>query len=192
MVSRSGVRVDFLTVSALSVEPDATPQTHRFVSAVKVPFGSGCVCDGVKKVRTMSTSSAVVESARFLTDLVAVFAFPPHTSGFVFQVLDLTHTWSDSFDHDIDLGDILVLAAAVHMYIKFNSPLPQQQYPRTLPELLTAIAELLTRHQPHDVPALHAATDFLRRLIAPVSGRGGVTLSYICPHCNSFPVEDFT
>ena len=28
-------------------------------------------------------------------------------------------------------------------------------------------------------------TDFLRRIIAPVDGMGGVTLSYICPHCVS-------
>ena len=37
---------------------------------------------------------------------------------------------------------------------------------------------------------LRKSTDFLRRIIAPVGGRGGVTLSYICPHCNSFPLED--
>ena len=33
--------------------------------------------------------------------------------------------------------------------------------------------------------------DFLRRIIAPVDGIGGVTLSYVCPHCNCFPSEDF-
>ena len=37
---------------------------------------------------------------------------------------------------------------------------------------------------------LRKSTDFLRRTIAPVGGSGGVTLSYICPHCNSFPLED--
>ena len=26
--------------------------------------------------------------------------------------------------------------------------------------------------------------DFLRRIIAPVGGQGGVTMSYLCPHCN--------
>ena len=30
----------------------------------------------------------------------------------------------------------------------------------------------------------------LRRIIAPVDGMGRVTLSYICPHCNSFPLDD--
>ena len=33
--------------------------------------------------------------------------------------------------------------------------------------------------------------DFLRRIIAPAGGQGGVTLSYNCPRCNSFPLEDF-
>ena len=35
------------------------------------------------------------KSARLLTDLVAVFALPPHTCGFTLQRLDLPHTWSD-------------------------------------------------------------------------------------------------
>ena len=35
------------------------------------------------------------------------------------------------------------------------------------------------------------STDFLRLIIAPVGGREGVTLSYICPHCNSFTLEDY-
>ena len=28
------------------------------------------------------------------------------------------------------------------------------------------------------------------RIIAPVGGKGGVTLSFIGPHCNSFPPQD--
>ena len=35
------------------------------------------------------------------------------------------------------------------------------------------------------------STDFLRSIIAPVAGQGGVTLSYVCPHCNCFPLEDY-
>ena len=70
-------------------------------------------------------------NARLLTDLVAVFALSLHTGGFAFQVLDVAHTWSD-------LGDILALTAAVHMFIQLNPPLPQQRYPRTLPELVAA------------------------------------------------------
>ena len=33
--------------------------------------------------------------------------------------------------------------------------------------------------------------DFLRRIIAPVGGQGGVTMSYLCPNCNSFPLKDY-
>ena len=31
------------------------------------------------------------------------------------------------------------------------------------------------------------STDYLRRIIALVGGQGGVTMSYLCPNCNSFP-----
>ena len=35
------------------------------------------------------------------------------------------------------------------------------------------------------------STDYLRRITAPVGGHGGVTMSHSCPHCNSFPLEDY-
>ena len=70
---------------------------------------------------------------------------------------DLAHTWSDRGNNDIDLSDILALAAAVYMFIKLDLSLPQQLYPRAHPELLSAVAELLTWHQPHDAPVLHTA-----------------------------------
>ena len=38
---------------------------------------------------------------------------------------------------------------------------------------------------------LRKSTDFLRRIIAPIGGVGGVTLSYVCPHCHCFPLEDY-
>ena len=34
------------------------------------------------------------------------------------------------------------------------------------------------------------STFHLRRIIAPAGRQGGVTMSYLCPHCNSFPLED--
>ena len=34
------------------------------------------------------------------------------------------------------------------------------------------------------------STDYLRRIIAPAGGQGGVTMSYLRPHCNSFLLED--
>ena len=37
---------------------------------------------------------------------------------------------------------------------------------------------------------LQKSTDFLRRIIAPVGGQGGVTLSCACSHCHRFPIED--
>ena len=35
-------------------------------------------------------------------------------------------------------------------------------------------------------------TDFVRRIIAPNGGVGGITLSYVCPHCRCFPLENCT
>ena len=35
------------------------------------------------------------------------------------------------------------------------------------------------------------STDYLQRIIAPAGGQGGVTMSYVCPHCNSFQMEDY-
>ena len=35
------------------------------------------------------------------------------------------------------------------------------------------------------------STDYLRRITAPVGGQRGVTMSYVCPLCNSFPLEDY-
>ena len=35
------------------------------------------------------------------------------------------------------------------------------------------------------------STDHLRRTIAPVGGQGGVTMSYLCPNCNSFHMKDY-
>ena len=35
------------------------------------------------------------------------------------------------------------------------------------------------------------STDYLRRITAPAGGHGGATMSYLCPNCNSFPMEDY-
>ena len=69
--------------------------------------------------------------------------------------LDLAHVWSDSDADASELDDILALAAAVYMFVKMH--LPQQRYSRTLPELLTKVAELLTKRQPNDDPVSHTA-----------------------------------
>ena len=38
---------------------------------------------------------------------------------------------------------------------------------------------------------LRKSTDFLRRVTAPVNEMRGLTLSSVCPHRNSFPLEDY-
>ena len=35
------------------------------------------------------------------------------------------------------------------------------------------------------------STEFLRRIIAPMLGMGGVSLSYVCPHGSCFPLDDY-
>ena len=42
-------------------------------------------------------------------------------------------------------------------------------------EKVSIVQEIMTR-----------STDYLRRIIAPVGGQGGVTMSCLCSHCNSF------
>ena len=37
---------------------------------------------------------------------------------------------------------------------------------------------------------LQKSTDFLRRIIVPVEGQGGVTLSYVCLRCHQCPLGD--
>ena len=38
--------------------------------------------------------------------------------------------------------------------------------------------------------AMLRSTDYLRRIISPAGGQRGVTMSYLCPHGNSFPMDD--
>ena len=55
--------------------------------------------------------------------------------------------------------------------------------------------ELVAQDEAEKVSIVHEimlrSTDYLWRIIAPVGGQGGVTMSYLCPHCNSFPLEDY-
>ena len=37
---------------------------------------------------------------------------------------------------------------------------------------------------------VRTSKDFLRRIIVPVEGQGGATLSNVCPHCHRYPLED--
>ena len=38
---------------------------------------------------------------------------------------------------------------------------------------------------------LQKSTHFLRRIIVPMKGQGGVTLSYVCSECLLFPLNDY-
>ena len=38
---------------------------------------------------------------------------------------------------------------------------------------------------------LIGSTDYLRRIISPVGGQGGVTVSYLCPYCNGLWWETY-
>ena len=38
---------------------------------------------------------------------------------------------------------------------------------------------------------LQKSADFLRRIIVPVEGQGGVILSHVCPHCHRCPLGDY-
>ena len=64
--------------------------------------------------------------------------------------------WSDSDADVIEVDDIFALGAAVYMFVMINLSL-LHSYRRTLPELLTEVAELLTRHQPNDFPVWYTA-----------------------------------
>ena len=104
------------------------------------------------------TLSALQKCAHLLRDLAATVDLPPHSSLFSLQLLDLAHRWSEREDNDIDIFDVLPLAAVVYIQIKLNSalapdpdPFPDPQQPaRPLADLLTAITRLLARRQLHN------------------------------------------
>ena len=106
------------------------------------------------------------ECAHLLRDLVATADLPPRGALSSWQ-LDLTHRWwSEAEVPDIDVNDVYPPAAA-YICIKLHSarypdpapfqlPAPQQPA-RSLTDLLTTLAALLDRRQPHNVPPLHSA-----------------------------------
>ena len=99
--------------------------------------------------------------AHVLTDLVAATVLPRHTRGFALQLLDLAHTWSVRDDNDIDLNDILALAAAVYMFIENGSRVGPSatisSHTSRHPDLLTAgpnvaISEDISASHTREVP----------------------------------------
>ena len=106
--------------------------------------------------------------ALLLSDVAATADLPQHSVLFAQQLLDLTHRWrKEREDLDIDINDVHPLAAPVHKNIKLHSarypdPAPFQRPDprkpaRSLTDLLTAIAALLARCQPHNAPLLDSA-----------------------------------
>ena len=136
---------------------------YRLVLELEVLFGDHCVCSGVitdslalermlceRRALAQPPPSALQSVTRqkrrvhFLLDLAVANAFPPHAGEFALQVFDLTHIWSRSDSDVIAPDDIHALTAAVYMFTKLHLS-PQERDPRTLPELLTAVAAPLTR-----------------------------------------------
>ena len=104
-----------------------------------------------------------------LRDLVAAANLPPHGALFSQQLLDLTHRWWTEREQIPTLTSTMStpFAAAVYIHIKLHSerypgPAPFQlpdplQAARFLTDLLTDVAVLLARRQPHNAPLLHSA-----------------------------------
>ena len=148
---------------------------HQHVLELEVLFEDHIVCSGV--ITDSLVLECVVHGQRaliqplpttlqldnrqkrlhLLLNLAVTYAFPAHTSEFAFQILDLTHVWSNRDSGIVDSDDLLALDAAVYMYIKLHLS-PQQRHPHSLPELLAAFAALFVRRQPDAVPGLHSAS----------------------------------
>ena len=74
--------------------------------------------------------------AFLLRDLAAAANLLPHGALFSQQLQDLTHRWwTERADTDIDIHDILLLAAAVHIEIKLHSERYPDPAPFQLPDL---------------------------------------------------------
>ena len=104
--------------------------------------------------------------AHLLRDLAASVDLSPHSVLFSQQLLDLTHRWWSEAEGP-DIGDVYLLAAAAYIRIELHSAryldpasfqLPDpRQLACSLTDILTTLAALLGRRQPHNVPPLHAA-----------------------------------
>ena len=149
---------------------------------VSLHLGNSCEDNGVSGLenvvfqRCLSAQPGPTALQRFnrfkcallLLDLAAIADLPPHSVLLSQQLLHLTHRWwSEAEGSDIEVNDIYLLAAQAYTCIKLHSarypePVPFQlldprQPARSLTDLLTALAAILDRRQPHSVPLLHSA-----------------------------------
>ena len=92
--------------------------------------------------------------------------------------LNLTHRWCSETERPvIEEGDVYLLAAAAYICIELHSArypdpapfqLPDPRHPiRSLTELLTSLAAILGRRQPHTVPPVHGCARSCDRRIPP-------------------------
>ena len=125
-------------------------------------------CLSAQPARTALQSFNRRKCALLLCGLAATADLPPHSAPFAQQLLDRTHRrWSEREDPDIDVNDAYHLAAAAYICVKLCSArypdpapfqLPDTREPaRSLTDLLTALAALLARRQPHSAPLLHSS-----------------------------------
>ena len=75
-----------------------------------------------------------------------------------------------------------------------NEPMKKKSFTASFDRIKEAF-ELVAQDEAEKMSMVHEimlrSTDCLQRIIAPVGGQGGVTMSYLCPHCNSFPLADY-
>lgn len=72
-------------------------------------------------------------------------------------------------------------------------------FPEGMPVWTRKAIEIIWQHRLEDVEAINAytksilskSTDFLRHVVSEKGGRGAMTFTYACEHCDLFLVEDF-
>ena len=113
------------------------------------PLVLECVVNGQRAVIQPLPTALQLDNRQkrlhLLVNLAVTYAFPAHTSEFSFQILDVTHVWSNRDSGVVDSDDLLALDAAVYMYIKLHLS-PQRgwlPWPTTHVETWNAYSELL-------------------------------------------------
>ena len=159
--------------------PCTSIRNRAHPSAAQLPCR--CTCSPLQRCNRR-------KCAHLLRDLAAAADLPPNSALFAQQLLDRSHRWSEREDNDIDIGDIHLLAAGVHVHFKLHSvrypdPVPQQfpdpQQPRKLADL-TATAALLARRQPHSAPLQHSAWT-IQEVVTEASSFWGQSTTSLAP-----------
>ena len=80
-------------------------------------------------------------------------AFPHHTREISHQVIDFTQGWFDAVTEQVTHTDLLIMVAAVYIYVKPRF-VPKEKDPHILPQQLEASAALQLQRRPHTCQAL--------------------------------------